>query len=81
MNTELGKSAKNDFENFFQNNENNAFFGKMIENSRKHRDIKLLQSKQEEILYLESKPTYHTKIFFFRIFITHRNKKNTNIHK
>ena len=54
MNTELRKSAKNDFEKDLFKLMNNSVFGKTIENIRKHSDIKLERSK------LVSEPNYHT---------------------
>ena len=39
---------------------NNAVFGKILENVRKHRDIKLVRRRN----YLVLKPNYHTAKFF-----------------
>ena len=50
MNTELRKIAKND---------NNAVFGKTMENVRKHRDIKLVTTDKKRSR-LVSEPNYHT---------------------
>ena len=59
MNTELRKKAKNDFEKYLFKLMNNSVFGKTMENTRKHRDIKLVATdKKRSKLVLE--PNYHT---------------------
>ena len=62
MNTGLGTKAKNDFEKKFKSM-NNPVFGKIMENVRKHRDIKLGTIKRRRN-YLVSESNYHTKRFF-----------------
>ena len=57
MNAELRKDAKNDFEKAFFKLMNNAVFGKMIENVRKRREIKLIVT-EERRKKLVSEPNY-----------------------
>ena len=57
MNTKLRQKAKNDFEkDFFK------LVDKVIENVRKHRDIKLVPRRRRN--YFISEPNYHTTKFF-----------------
>ena len=42
---------------------NNAYFGKTMENVRKHRDIKLARTERRRS-YLVSEPNIHTENFF-----------------
>ena len=55
--TALRKLAKNEFEKDFFNLMNNSVFGKMIENVRKRRDIKLIVT-EERRKKLVSEPNY-----------------------
>ena len=57
MNTEFRKVAKNDFEKSFFKLMNNAVFGKMIENVRKRRDIRLITNKDRREKLI-SEPNY-----------------------
>ena len=59
MNTELRKEAKNDFEKDLFKLVNNSVFGKMMENIRNHRDIKLVTTDKKRSK-LVSEPNYHT---------------------
>ena len=63
MNTELRKKNKNDFEKDISKLINNSAFGKIMENVRKHRDIKLVTTEKIRN-YLVSEPNYHTTKFF-----------------
>ena len=59
MNIELRKIAKNEFEKDFFKLMNNAVFGKTMENTRKHRDIKLVTTNKRRN-QLVSEPNYYT---------------------
>ena len=58
MNTELRTNAKNDFEKDYFKLKNNSAFGKTMENSRNHRDIKLVNNDKKRKV-LASEPNYH----------------------
>ena len=78
MNTELRKNAKNDFEKDFFKLMNNAIFGKTMENLRKHRDIKLVNTDTKRNK-LVSEPNYHTtKWFSENLLAIEMKKKNSN---
>ena len=57
FNTKLRTAAKNDFEKDFYKLMNNSVFGKTMENIRKHRNIKLVNNK-EEYLKAVMKPNF-----------------------
>ena len=59
MNTELRKEAKNDFEKDLFKLMNNSVFEKIMENIRKHRDIKLVKTDKKRSK-LVSEPNYQT---------------------
>ena len=62
MNAKLRTQAKNDFEKEFFKLMNNAVFGKIMENVRKHRDIIFVTTNKRRH-YIVSEPNYHTKKF------------------
>ena len=74
MNTKLRKEAKNEFEKDFFKLMNNSVFGKMMENVRKHRDIKLVTTEKRRIK-LVSEPNYHTTKQFLENLIAIEMKK------
>ena len=63
MNTKLGTEAKNDLEKDFFKLMNNAVLGKIMENIRNHRDVKLVTTDKRRN-QLASEPNYHTTKYF-----------------
>ena len=59
MNTELRKLAKNNFEKDLFKLMNNSVFGKIMENIRKHKDIKLVTTDKKRSKIV-SEPNYQT---------------------
>ena len=64
MNTELRKEAKNDSEKDFFKLMDNSFFGKTIENVRKHRDIILVVTTDKRRNQFTSESNYHPTKYF-----------------
>ena len=61
FNTKLRTAATNDFEKDFYKLMNNAVFGKTMENIRKHRNIKLITSR-EAYLNAVMKPNFKSGV-------------------
>ena len=59
MNTELRKKAQNEFEKNFFKLMKNSVFGKIMENVRNNRDIRLVTSDKRR-KRLVSEPNYHS---------------------
>ena len=74
MNTKLRQKAKNYFEQDLFKLMNNAAFGKIMENMRKPRDVKLVTTERGRN-YLVSEPNYHTIKFFRENFLAIEMKK------
>ena len=63
FNTQLRAKATNDFEKDFFKLMNNSVFGKMMENIRKHRNIKLVMNR-EAYLKTVMKPNFKSGVLF-----------------
>ena len=63
FNTQLRTAATNDFEKDFFKLMNNSVFGKMMENIRKHRNIKLVTT-EEKYLRTVMKPNFKSGVLF-----------------
>ena len=74
MNTKLRTTAKNDSEKDFLKLMNNSFFGKTMENVRKHIGIKLVATGKRRN-QLVSEPNYHTAKWFSEDLLTLEMKK------
>ena len=72
MNTELRKKAQNYFQKDCFKLMNKAFFGKVMGNVRKYKNIKLLITNARKN-YLMLKQNYHTTNFFQKIKQQHKH--------
>ena len=74
MNTDLRKQAKNDFEKVFFKLMNNSVFGKIMENVRNHRDIKIVTMHKRRSI-LASEPNYHSTKYISKDLLIMEMKK------
>ena len=74
MNTKLGTEAKNDLEKDFFKLMNNAVLGKIMENTRNHRDVKLVTTDKRRN-QLASEPSYHKPKYSSENLMTKKKKK------
>ena len=54
MNTDLKEAAKSDFKKDFFNFVNNSVFEKTMENVQKHREIKLVITEKEKVIWYQN---------------------------
>ena len=78
MNSKLETEAKSNFEKDFFKLLNNSFFGKIMENVRKHRDIKLVTTDKRRN-QLASEPNYHTTKYFLKNVMATEMKNKTKV--
>ena len=78
INSYLLKTAKNDFEKIFFKLMNNVVFGKTMDNTRKHRDIKLVTIERKRT-YLVSEPNFHTTKSFTENLLAIKMKKRKQL--
>ena len=81
MNTELRKLAKDDFEKDLFKLMNNAVFGKTMENTRKHRDIKIVTTDKKRNKVI-SEANYHAMNYISEdLSIVEMNKTKVKMNK
>ena len=81
LNTRLRKDAKNEFENDFFKLMNNSVFGKIMENIRKHKDMKLVTSDKKYLKYV-MKPNFKDGHPFSKhLFAVEMGKKEITMNK
>ena len=77
----IRKEAKSEFGKDFFKSMNNSVFGKTMANMRKHRDIKLVTTKEKRIK-LVSQPNYHTtKHFSDNLLVIEMKKTKVKMNK
>ena len=79
MKKELRKKAKKDFEKDFIKLINTSVFGKIMENVRKHRNIRLVNIEKRRDYGVRSKLSQYKA--FYRESVGNRNEKNSNIYE
>ena len=80
LNTMLRTSANNNFDKNLYKLMNKSFYGKTVENKRKHRDIRL-SFDDNKIQKLVVEPNYHDSKYFDEIYAIEMKKTNILMNK
>ena len=81
MNAKLRKEAKSEFEKDLFKLMSNSVFGKTMENVRKHRDIKLVTTKERRNKLVPERNYYTTKLFSDNLLAVEMKKTKVKTNK
>ena len=81
MNAKLRKEAKSEFEKDLFKLMSNSVFGKTMENVRKHRDIKLVTTKERRNKLVPERNYYATKLFSDNLLAVEMKKTKVKTNK
>ena len=80
-NTKFGMKASNEFEKDYYKLLNNSFYGKSMENNRKHRDIRLVNTENKRSKLACEPNCYSTKHISEDLLIMEMKKRNVYMNK